>query len=80
MCFICNLEKFNFEKAGIDFEKHRNNEHNLWNYIKFIIFMEDKSKKDCNGVESELLEKIKKGDFSWIPLHRSQSLGFNFNY
>lgn len=75
MCLICNLEKYNFEKAGIDFDIHRKKEHNIWDYIYMIISMEDKTEKDCNGIESELYAKIKNGDFSWIPVKRSMSLG-----
>lgn len=75
MCFVCNKEMFYFEKAGIDFEKHRKYEHNLWHYIYLIISMQDKTAKECNGVEHELFDKIAAGDHSWIPVRRSMSLG-----
>lgn len=74
-CFICNLEKFNFLKANIDFEKHRRFEHHIWDYVYFLVMMNHKTEKDCNGIEGELYEKIKRGDLSWIPLRRSKRLG-----
>jgi len=74
-CFICNIEKYNFEKAAIDFEKHRNEDHNLWNYSDFLILMSQKTEKDCTGIEDEIYNKIKKGDMSWLPIKRSINLG-----
>jgi len=59
----------------IDFDKHRKKEHNLWDYVYLIVAMEQKTEKDCNGLERELYGKIKNGDFSWLPANRSLSLG-----
>ena len=72
---MCGIEKFNFEKSGIDFEKHTAVEHNIWDYVNFLIFMRHKTEKDCNGIEDELYHKIKSGDSSWFPQERSMSLG-----
>ena len=58
VCFVCNLEKYKFEKVGIRFKKHTSLEHNIWDYVNFLIFMKNKTLKDCNGIELELLNKI----------------------
>lgn len=29
--------------------------------------MRNKTEKDCTGVESKVLKKIKNGDISWVP-------------
>ena len=78
-CFICNIEKFNFEKAGINFEKHKDEEHNIWDYMNFLILMRSKTEKDCTGVEDEIYKKLKKGDMSWLPIKRSSGYG-NLNF
>lgn len=78
ICFICGIEKYNFEKSKIDFEIHVREEHNVWSYVNFLIFMSEKSEKDCNGVESEIYEKIKFGSLDWFPKKRSISLGLIF--
>lgn len=70
------MERYHFEKAGIDFEKHRKFEHNIWDYVSFLIIMDEKTEKDCNGIEGELFSKIKNGDYSWIPIRRSKKIGF----
>ena len=32
-CFICNIEREKFERVGIDFNKHRNQDHPMNQYI-----------------------------------------------
>jgi hypothetical protein len=36
-----------------------------------LISFDKKTVKDCNTLESELIEKILKDDYSWIPFGRS---------
>ena len=67
-CFMCQLNKYEYEKSGERFSKHVQKEHNVWNYANFIIYMKNKTEKDCNGIESRIFKKIKEGDLSWIPL------------
>ena len=74
-CFICNNEKYQFAKAGLDFEKHRKEEHNIWDYLNFLIIMSQKTEKDCTGIEDEIFNKIKKGINTWLPIKRSITLG-----
>ena len=74
-CFICGLERFNFENSGIDFDDHKEYDHNVWDYVYFLIFMKSKTEKDCNEIESQIFEKIRKGDLTWFPRGRSMSLG-----
>lgn len=75
-CFICNIEKYIVEKSGIKFRNHVNEEHNLWNYVAFIMQLRSKTTKDCNTKESHILEHINMNDLSWIPHLRSSKLGF----
>lgn len=40
--------------------------------------MSQKTEKDCTGIEDEIINKLKKGDMSWLPIKRSLSLGSHF--
>ena len=77
-CFICQLNKYEYEKSGEIFAKHVQKEHNIWNYANFIIYMKNKTEKDCNGIESKIFKKIKSGDLSWIPFAKDGYSNFNF--
>ena len=72
-CFICQINKNDYEKNGKNFRKHVNKEHNLWNYANFIMSLKNKSEKDYAGLESEIFQKIAKGDLSWFP-HAKESI------
>ena len=61
------MNKYEFEKSGEGFNTHVHKEHNVWNYANFIIYMKNKTEKDCNGIEAKIFKKIKSGDLSWVP-------------
>ena len=42
------------------FEYHIEADHELWNYVYFMIYLKFKLKSDMNGVESTVLEKTEK--------------------
>ena len=73
-CFICNIEKDEFIKQGISFEKHCEVEHNHWNYIYFLTHITVKSYSDFNGTETYIYDKWKQGNISWFPIGRAGAL------
>jgi hypothetical protein len=75
-CFICGLEAGVFNRAfgrGA-FEKHIEKEHNLWNYIYYIIFLWEQDKDDDDGLESTIRRSVATMNVSWFPAGRSVSL------
>jgi len=73
-CFICNIEKTEFSKIGVNFHTHTESEHNLWDYINFIVHLETVNEKDFNGTESYVFKKFKAKDISWFPINQAISL------
>eukprot|EP01016_Furgasonia_blochmanni_P056118 TRINITY_DN9513_c0_g1_i13.p1 TRINITY_DN9513_c0_g1~~TRINITY_DN9513_c0_g1_i13.p1 ORF type:complete len:231 (+),score=11.52 TRINITY_DN9513_c0_g1_i13:489-1181(+) len=74
VCQICNLERWMFQKAGINFDEHLEFEHNVWQYVYLLTYLEVKEYKSLDGSEIYVYEKIKRNDLSWIPIRRSLSL------
>lgn len=74
MCFICNIDRAVFEKEAKSFENHVKYEHNLWNYLYFIVYLKAKNPLDYNGTESYIAEKLEQEDLSWFPMNRAMSL------
>ena len=71
-CFICNMEKYVFyEGTGEGFEPHIANDHNMWNYIYYLIHLETKDPTEFTGVESYVKDKYEKEDITWFPLHKA---------
>lgn len=74
-CLVCHLNKQEFEKMDLDFNKHTKNEHFIFSYFEFISQLKMKKKTDCYGFERYVVEKLDKLDFSWIPYKRALCLG-----
>ncbi len=71
ICFICQLSRDDCLKRNIDFEKHVSTEHNKWNYVYFLTYLQINNPNDFSGIENSVWEKLEKQDFSWIPIEES---------
>lgn len=74
-CFICNLEEYLFfEHEGAGFDAHVKDDHNMWNYLFYIVHLESKDETEYSGVESYVRGKYDKEDVSWMPLHKAMAI------
>lgn len=74
MCFICNINRNEFENTRLNFGKHVAKEHSIWNYFFYIVLLRLKDPNELDGIESYVLAKISKQDLSWFPVGRSLKL------
>ena len=68
VCFICQLSWDNCLARNINFEKHIQETHNLWNYVYFLTYLYLANSNDFNRVEGYVWDKLGKQDYSWLPL------------
>jgi inositol 1,4,5-triphosphate receptor type 3 len=73
VCFICQLTRANSIQKDIDFNKHIQTDHLLWNYVNFLVYLHVNNPMDFNEVELDALRKIRQHDINWIPLEKSES-------
>lgn len=74
-CFICNLDKQTFDRETEEgFGTHKEQDHNEWQYVNFIIHIKSIDPCDLNGTESYILELFEKQEIKWFPMGRSQRL------
>uniref|UniRef100_A0A8V1AF20 Inositol 1,4,5-trisphosphate receptor n=1 Tax=Gallus gallus TaxID=9031 RepID=A0A8V1AF20_CHICK len=76
-CFICGLERDKFDNKTVSFEEHIKYEHNMWNYLYFIVLVRVKNKTDYTGPESYVAQMIKNKNLDWFPRMRAMSLVSN---
>lgn len=50
---------------------HVREDHNLYSYVKYLIWLEKKSQKDCDVLDLQVIEKYQNKDISWFPIGRS---------
>lgn len=73
-CFICALERFAFEKYPGGFEKHIKKEHNMWEYLFFLVHINEKDPNNYTGPESYVRSKLDNKDVSWFPVGKAIAL------
>ena len=73
-CLICSIERQVLDRAN-GFERHLEEDHNIWHYIYFLVHLKNKDPTEWNGSESHCASLLQKNDISWVPLHRAMSLG-----
>jgi len=81
-CFICGLGKDLFDEAenkslggggsgsnsGVGgFEGHIRTQHNMWDYISYMIYIRTKDETEYSGLESYIAQLFSNDDLSWIP-------------
>lgn len=54
LCYICYLTRTEFDKEQQDFEEHIKKNHNLWNYIFFVYYLNNKFSTEYSGIEAEI--------------------------
>ena len=70
-CFICNIDRYIFDQEADGVDHHTDHDHNMWNYIFYIIHLQTKDPTEYSGVESYVWEKYQDEDISWLPLHKA---------
>mmetsp|Transcript_17413 Transcript_17413/g.41155 ORF Transcript_17413/g.41155 Transcript_17413/m.41155 type:complete len:183 (+) Transcript_17413:3-551(+) len=59
-CFICGIDRFIFDQAsagGNGFENHVSQDHNMWRYLFFHVYLMERDFDDYSGGESYVSEK-----------------------
>lgn len=67
-CFICDRNRFLFEKKKVSFTKHMLVEHNYKNYMYYFITLLRLSETDLNSDETYILNCINNKDISFFPV------------
>mmetsp|Transcript_19064 Transcript_19064/g.28050 ORF Transcript_19064/g.28050 Transcript_19064/m.28050 type:complete len:632 (+) Transcript_19064:2-1897(+) len=54
-CFMCGIERFVFDQLsqeGNGFLDHIRNDHNMWKYLYFLVYLKERDYEDYSGGES----------------------------
>ena len=51
-CFICNIERYQFDRFADGFDNHIERDHNMWYYVYYLVRLTTKDQSDFTGVES----------------------------
>ncbi|KAL4434984.1 hypothetical protein ABPG74_017740 [Tetrahymena malaccensis] len=66
-CFICGLTVEDLEAKTLDWDNHIKYEHNLNNYLNYILYIKSKTLDECDGIEKYVKECISKEQTDFFP-------------
>lgn len=71
-CFICCLEKNQFQSKGINFVWHKSENHCKWKYVYLYSYLEDKHLSDCHDpTEFHIKNLILNNSVDFFPVKQS---------
>lgn len=77
-CFICNYTKNLFDQTSDleqrGFKHHITEDHNMWNYLYFIIHIWEQDKDDDDGLEQYVRRCVDTDDIAFFPLNKAMRL------
>ena len=73
-CFICSIDRVEFEKRHVPFEKHITEEHNYVTYVYFLIVLRFINEKDMDSDQNYIAKCIKDNDITCMPIKRALSI------
>jgi len=74
-CFICGLEPSEFDRVpGDDFKKHIERDHDMWNYVFFMVHCKYKDPQEHTGLEGFVHACTEKHEPSFYPIGGAMSV------
>jgi len=70
-CFICDIDREDFEQSNLNFKQHIKEEHNMWDYVFFRFYLEEKNPIDFTGLETYCHELIREQKINWLPIKKA---------
>merc|ERR1712166_1551157 len=61
-CFICVLPREEFDRSGNGFNTHVHDDHNMWTYIFFIVYLVQSESTETNGPEAFVTDRLPRYD------------------
>jgi len=66
-CFICGIDRFMLDTKGGGFERHIEEDHNMWSYLFLIATIRGKEETQYNGWEQHVAMHLAAKDTSFLP-------------
>jgi len=73
-CFICGNDRATMDRNGSGFDAHITREHNMWQYLYYVVYLQEKDPTDYTGLETYVAEMIEEEDMNFYPLEKAMCL------
>jgi len=73
-CFICSVDRYTFDKVGTPFDIHIKQEHNMWKYLYYMVYLGLKDSTEYSGLESYVAGLAEEESVGFYPVHKAMCL------
>eukprot|EP00299_Pterocystis_sp_00344_P020311 c9964_g1_i1.p1 GENE.c9964_g1_i1~~c9964_g1_i1.p1 ORF type:complete len:1731 (-),score=431.55 c9964_g1_i1:75-5267(-) len=74
-CFVCSIDRYTIDRyTQGGFAAHILDDHNMWQYVFFMVHLNVKDENNYTGAESFVKSLIKAQDASWFPVNQAIKL------
>jgi len=73
-CFICSIDKNTFDRNGTPFAQHIKTEHNMWEYLYYVVYLKQKDETEYSGIETYVADKLEEDDTTFYPTEKAMCL------
>jgi hypothetical protein len=77
-CPICGMDRWESERVGMPFDTHRREVHNVWNYLKFLVRLNQMDSRNLVGFEFDISNQLHYNQTKWFPKNKvlSEEIGY----
>merc|ERR1711871_797046 len=73
-CFICSIDRYTFDRQGTPFDIHIKQEHNMWKYLYYLVYLKTKDETEYSGLESYVASLTADDNVGFYPVNKSMCL------
>ena len=77
ICFICSLNRNVFDRKGIDFDYHKEQEHNILNYFHYLYKIIKTDEQELNSLDYQVLLSYRQTRTDFFPVNTAISINSN---
>ncbi len=70
-CYICNIPNIMFRTHGVEFENHILTEHNITDYVNFLIKIYKENRFNLNSIQTSVKQLMGVGQVDFFPDKRA---------
>ena len=84
-CFVCGFDRKDYDNLNLgsefpSFDEHKSQDHNRWNFIYFIDYIQTKDETEYTGAEQYVADQLAANEMLWVPVRRSFSVETNNSF
>ena len=73
-CFICSIEREDFEQFGVRYQEHISDDHNMWKYVWLMMHLREKDASLYTGLETHVAPLLMEHNNRALPLKKSRAI------